>query len=131
MRGNVIHHHAQLAAAPVDYRSTTEVGRLLIGQLLFLQANVVSVDATPGPEGAPEITRVAVADEQFLDDMIEFAPLMFGESEVVLADTLIEGVDVVVTVGTDFLTEDRGNTPVVVVDDDAGDDDELPDATDG
>lgn len=86
-----------------SFGSNSEAARRLIGEVLFFQGNVVSVDTAPTESGASAVSRVEVADAQFLDDAEEFAPILFGESEVVLADERIEGVDVVVTVGTGYL----------------------------
>jgi hypothetical protein len=93
----------QLRESGEDFATPSDVARKLIGELLFLQGNVVSVDMTERADGAPTVTHIAVADEAFLQDMIDFAPILFGESEVELATSLIDGVDVVVTLGTDYL----------------------------
>lgn len=90
------------------FETNSEAARRLIGEILFFQGNVVSVDTAPFEGGAPSVTRVEVADAQFLDDAEEFAPILFGESEVVLAEELIEGVDAVVTVGTGYLDHRAG-----------------------
>lgn len=119
----------EVLGSPSGFTSTSDLARALIGQLLFVQGNVVSVDTTASPEGAPEITRIQVADEQFLDDMTEFASLLFGESEVVLADTVIEGIDVVIEVGTAFLDLEDTAPESVVVDEDAPDPEEDPAVT--
>ena len=44
-----------------------------------------------------------MAEARFIPDMEAIAPVVFGESKVVLATTLIDGIDVVVTLGTDYL----------------------------
>ncbi len=94
----------QLAASEARFESIPEMMRNLIGELLFFQSNPVSIDSVPeGEEGAPVVTRVEVAQEQFLDDVEELSALVFGESEVVLADEVIDGIDVVVTLGTGYL----------------------------
>lgn len=94
----------QLAEHGDDLETNSDVGRQLIGEILFFQGNVVSVDLVERTSGgAGSVTRIAVAEEQFLDDLVEFAPLLFGEVEVELASTLIEGIDVVVTLGTGYL----------------------------
>ena len=71
--------------------------------MLFFQANVVSVDTQPAPDGAAAVTLIQVAEERFIADMEAIAPIVFGESEVVLASTLIEGIDVEITLGTDYI----------------------------
>jgi hypothetical protein len=99
----------QLAGSDGLFASNSQAARRLIGEILFFQGNVVSVDTTELPDGAPAVSRVEVADEQFLADAEEFAPILFGESEVVLADSVLEGVDVVVKVGTGYIDFRRGN----------------------
>jgi hypothetical protein len=94
---------AQLEASDGLFASSSDLVRELIGELLFFQANPVSSDLAPATEGAPSVTRVEVADARFLDDLEEFAPLVFGESDVVLASRVIEGVDVVVRLGTGYI----------------------------
>jgi hypothetical protein len=94
---------AQLAESDGLFESNSELMRRVIGELLFFQANPVSTDIAPATEGAPSITRVEVADPRFVDDLEEFAPVAFGESEVVVAPRVIEGVDVVVTLGLDYI----------------------------
>lgn len=94
----------QLSASDAKFESLPEMMRNLIGELLFFQSNPVSIDSVPeGEEGAAVVTRVEVAQEQFLSDVEALSALVFGESEVVLADEVIEGVDVVVTLGTGYL----------------------------
>lgn len=94
---------AQLEASGSDLASRREIGLELIATLLFLDANVVSVDATPSPDGAPVVTRIEVASEEFLATMEDLGPRTFGEVEVVLAEELIDGIDVVVRLGTSYL----------------------------
>jgi hypothetical protein len=79
----------------------------LIGKLLFLQANIVSVDTTAS--GAPDLTIVEVADPRLLEESIRASEILFGPSEVRLATTIIEGVDIVVTLGTPYLERENGN----------------------
>jgi hypothetical protein len=84
--------------------TNSDIARQLIGEILFFQGNVVSVDLLERPTaGAHSVTRISVAQEQFLDDMLEFAPILFGDVDVEVASTLIQGVDVVVTLGTGYL----------------------------
>ncbi len=96
-------NEAQLDDSDGLFESNSELMRRVIGELLFFQANPVSTDIAPATEGAPSITRVEVADPRFVDDLEEFAPVAFGESEVVVAPRVIEGVDVVVTLGLDYI----------------------------
>ena len=51
-----------------------------ISRLLFVQANVVSVDTASGD--VPEITRAYVADESVIGVVEDSYPLVFGEVEV-------------------------------------------------
>ena len=74
-----------------DYESTSELVLEVIGEMYFFQANVVSVDTQPAAGGAGDVTLIQVAEERFIEDMEAIAPIVFGESEVVLASTLIEG----------------------------------------
>jgi hypothetical protein len=97
----------QIATSEGRYDSSSDVMLDVIGEMLFFQANVVSADTQPAAQGAESITRIEVADDSLIDDMEEIAPVVFGESEVVLATSLIEGVDVVVTLGTDYITTKR------------------------
>ena len=97
----------QLAEVEDVFASRSQVSRTLIGELLFFQANVVSVDPTAASGGAPGLTRIEVAEERFVEELAEFAPLMFGESEVVVAATLVDGVDAVVKLGTGYLDSER------------------------
>lgn len=93
----------QIEASDGLFESTSELTRELIGELLFFQGNIVSVDTSPCEGGAPEVSQVEVSQERFLEDVIFFSSLVFGESEVVVADTLIDGVDVTVRLGTDYI----------------------------
>ena len=69
-----------------------------------------------------------MAEARFIPDMEAIAPVVFGESKVVLASTLIEGIDAVVTLGTDYIAKqnagpvDRWCRP----DDGPGDSTRLP-----
>lgn len=75
----------------------------LITELLFAQGNVVSVQTSPAAEGAAQVTRLEVADKDFIDAVEAVAPVLFGEVEVVESTRLVEGVDVVAVLGTAFL----------------------------
>ena len=93
---------AQLDAEGSPFATRSDVARSALGQLLFLQANVVSVDVTPNPEGAPVKSRVEVADEQFVAGLEMSLGSVFGEVELVMSDELIDGVDVVMRIGTGY-----------------------------
>ena len=93
----------QIEASDGLYESTSELMLDVIGEMYFFQANVVSIDTQPAAGGAAAVTLIEVAEERFIEDMEAIAPIVFGESEVVLASTLIEGIDVVITLGTDYI----------------------------
>jgi len=93
----------QITASNGEYESTSELMLEVIGSMLFFQANVVSVDTEPAPAGAAAETLIEVAEARFIPDMEAIAPIVFGETKVVLATTLIDGIDAVVTLGTDYL----------------------------
>jgi hypothetical protein len=93
----------QLLAGGGNFETASDLARQLIGELLFFGSNVVSVDLTEISSGAQSVTDIAVADEWFIPEMNEFAPILFGESNVELATELIDGVDVVVALGSDYL----------------------------
>lgn len=88
------------------YDSTTDLAIELIGRLLFLSGNVVSVDTAP--TGPPDITVIEVADEQWIESSKEAAGQFFGPAEVRLADTVLEGVDIQVTLGRSYLEYEMG-----------------------
>jgi hypothetical protein len=98
----------QLATTDGLFESNSDLARELIGKLLFLQANIVSVDTTAS--GAPDLTIVEVADPRLLEESIRASEILFGPSEVRLATTVIEGVDIVVTLGTPYLEREIGNS---------------------
>jgi hypothetical protein len=77
-----------------------------VARLLFVQANVVSVDTEPGDP--PPVTRAYVADESVIDVIAESYPLVFGELEVIPAEYRIAGVDVIVELGDSYLAKLAG-----------------------
>jgi hypothetical protein len=95
----------QITASEGSFESTSELMLDVIGSMLFFQANVVSVDTEPAPGGAAAETLIEVAEARFIPDMEAIAPVVFGESKVVLATTLIDGIDAVVTLGTDYISK--------------------------
>lgn len=122
----------QIIAPFSDEQVATELGpdvttelivRQLISELVFAEGNVVSVQTTPSPEGAGETTRLDVADADFVDAVQEVAPILFGEVEVREAARIVDGVDVVAVLGTDFLIRRAeilaGIGPTTIADDDA------------
>ena len=108
----------QLEASSDPFESNSEMVREITRGLLFVQANVVSIDTEPAVDGAPEITRIEVSDERFIEDMELVGPILFGESVVVISSTVLDGVDVVVMLGTGYLDlQELNNAGVVVVQD--------------
>ena len=91
----------QLAEADGVYDTTSDLAVELIGRLLFLGGNVTSVDTDP--TGAPPVTIIDVADERQLQESIDAAEALFGEAEVRVSESVIEGVDVEVTLGMSYL----------------------------
>lgn len=97
----------QIEESDSGFGTRRDVARKLVEELLFYEVNVVSVDATAGLDPAPEVTLVEVADPDFVDVVAIFWPAVLGEIDVVLADSLIDGVDVVVHLGTGYLDVER------------------------
>jgi hypothetical protein len=106
----------QLAGYEVN---NADLVRDVIRVLLFLQANVISVDTSSG--GAPAVTESYVADPTLVDQVEEGWSILFGEVTVSPAEARIPGVDATVILGESYLvlrderiTADRansGNTP--------------------
>jgi len=106
------------------FESSSELVRGITRELLFVQANVVSIDTAPAADGAPAVTRIEVADERFIDDMEIAGPIFFGESVVVVSSTLLDGVDAVVVLGTGYLdARERNDVGVIVAKDTVESDD--------
>jgi hypothetical protein len=76
-----------------------------IGELLFEQANIVAVDLTDAPESLPQRTQLYVADAALVEAVRNASPRFFADADVVVADEVTDGVDVVVVLGSDFLAE--------------------------
>jgi hypothetical protein len=91
----------QLAEADGAYGSSSDLVVEMIGRLLFLGGNVTSVDTAP--TGAPPVTIIEVADERQLQESIEAAEALFGEAEVRVSESIIEGIDVEVILGLSYL----------------------------
>ncbi|MGB0112912.1 MAG: hypothetical protein WBP59_06800 [Ilumatobacteraceae bacterium] len=91
----------QLAASGGPHETTSDLMRDLIGRMLFLENNVLSVDSTSS--GAPDVTLIEVASEHRLDEIAGAADALFGPSEVVVADTVLVGIDMQVTLGVSYL----------------------------
>ena len=95
----------QLAAAGGLYATNSDVARELIGRLLFVQANIVSVDTATAV--APAVTLIQVSDPRSSRRRPRPARRLFGPVEVVVATTVLEGVDQVVTLGESYLASKR------------------------
>ena len=91
----------QLAEAGGVYDSTSDLAVELIGRLLFIGGNVTSVDTAP--TGAPAVTIIEVAEERRLEENVEAAEALFGDAEVRVAASVIEGIDVEVILGMSYL----------------------------
>jgi hypothetical protein len=91
----------QLAQTDGLYETNSDVARELVRLVLFLQGNVVSVDTAP--TGAPDVTIVEVSDPALLEEATNTAELLYGPAEVRVASTVLEGVDLVVTLGRSYL----------------------------
>jgi hypothetical protein len=91
----------QLAAAGGPYATNSDVARELIGRLLFVQANIVSVDTASAV--APAVTLIQVSDPRLIEEATKTGETLFGPVEVVEATTVLEGVDQVVTLGESYI----------------------------
>jgi len=80
--------------------NNADVARLAINRLLFSKVNVVSFGQ---PESAPEVTLIEVADASTIAGVEAAFGDVLGAAEVREAVTVIEGVDVQITVGRAFL----------------------------
>jgi len=102
----------ELAGANGQYDSTSDLLVELIGRLVFLSGDVISVDSAP--TGAPAVTIIEVADERQLQETIDAADALLGEADVRVAETVIEGVDVQVTLGTSYLEHELTRAGAVI-----------------
>lgn len=95
-----------------------------IVRLLFMKVNVVSVAELPGST-VPEHSTFVVADPSTIDGVSEEYAAAFGdEIEVRAAESLIEGIDIELVLGRDFLEMVRANEQSAVAglgDDDSAD----------
>jgi hypothetical protein len=82
------------------FDSNNEVAYAAISSLLFVGANVLSVNTQPGTAG--EATVVELADET-LAPATAGVDLLFGTLDVQVAETRIVGVDALLRLGTDYL----------------------------
>ena len=92
---------AELATTDGLYDSSSDLVVELIGRLLFLSGNIVSVE-TAGT-GVPPVTIIEVVDESQLEETIAAAETLLGGAEVRVASTVLEGVDVEITLGMSYL----------------------------
>lgn len=83
------------------FGSSSDVAREFIRQMLFLQNNVVSADTSA--IGAPDVTLIEVTDPRRLEETEAAAEALFGETEVRVAEVVLEGVDLRVTLGMTYL----------------------------
>lgn len=91
----------ELATADSLYEMPSEVAIELIGRLLFLSGNIVSVETAA--TGAPPVTLIEVVDESQVQEAIDAAETLLGGAEVRVASTVLEGVDVQITLGMSYL----------------------------
>lgn len=98
----------QLATADGLYDSTSDLAVELIGRLVFLSGNVVSVDTAP--TGVPAVTIIEVFDERQLQETIDAADALIGEAEVRVSEKVIDGVDVNVILGMSYLEHEMARS---------------------
>lgn len=79
--------------------------RRFIGELIFKQANIVAVDLAETPGAVPATTQLFVASEDLADQARATSDRFFGDAEVIVAERLIDGVDVMVVLGENFLVQ--------------------------
>jgi hypothetical protein len=91
----------QVAQTDGLFDSSTDVARTFIDQMLSLQNNVVSADTAA--QGAPDVTLVVVTDPRRVDEVRAAAEALFGQTEVRVAETVLDGVDLDVTLGMTYL----------------------------
>ena len=87
---------------PISKASMT---RRFIGELIFKQANIVAVDLTETPGAIPETTQLFVSSEEIEAEVRATSERFFGDAEVIVSERLIDGVDVVVVLGQNFLDQ--------------------------
>jgi hypothetical protein len=80
----------------------SDVLKQAIARLLFSQVNVVSVAELPGTE-VPDQSTFVVADASTVEGVRAGYTGAFGDIEVLVAQALIEGVDIELVLGRDFL----------------------------
>jgi hypothetical protein len=96
--------------APLDAnRSDVLIGAIDV--LLFTKSNVLSVVDDPG-RNVPDRTTITVADEALVDGVWELYGDAFGEMQVTPGEVAIDGIDLEITLGRDYLRAiaERGTT---------------------
>jgi hypothetical protein len=101
-------------------RSDVLIGAIDV--LLFTRSNVLAVVDEPGG-AVPERTTVLVSDEALIDGVWDLYGDAFGEMQVAPAPVAIEGVDLQITLGRDYLRKlgESGSAAPDAPDDVAGD----------
>lgn len=102
-------------ADAIGATSRSDIIATALDIVFFSQANVLSVVDQPGG-AVPDRTVIRVADESLVEDVWRLYGETFGELQVVTADVAIEGVDLEILLGRDFLravTEPRETTTTV------------------
>jgi hypothetical protein len=77
--------------------------RRLIGDVLFAGADVRSVVLTDAPESVPDVTALVLVDESLEVGARSVSTFFFTDADVREANTIIDGIDVEVILGADFL----------------------------
>lgn len=95
----LLSHFSADELAPLG-QNNADVARQAINRLLFAKVNVVSFGQV---DSAPEITQIEVRDESLIEEVEEGYGTLFGISAVTVADTLIEGIDLQITLGRAYL----------------------------
>lgn len=107
----------QIAESAGLFETTSDLLRTFIGEMLAVENTVVSADSAP--TGAPEVTVVEVSSEQFLADTELAAEALFGEAEVRLAERVLDGVDIHVTLGMTYIERELDLLALAILADDA------------
>lgn len=84
--------------------NNSDVLKQAIDRLLFVKVNVVSVADLPSG-GVPEVTQIRVADPVVIEAVEESYEVLFGPIEVAVAEVVVDGVDIEVTLGRSFLDQ--------------------------
>ncbi|MDQ3738030.1 MAG: hypothetical protein M3337_02550 [Actinomycetota bacterium] len=83
--------------------SNADVALQAIDNLLFANTNVTSVSTAGADDGAPDVTRVEVVNADAAETARNVFPSLVGDVEVVDAEFVIPGIDVVITLGDSAL----------------------------